>query len=71
MRQQKREILTNGDYKKKANFGRKCPQKWRVCQKFIKGMAKYSNKMTKRGFLTNGDFTKITSLARIYRFSKK
>ena len=46
-------------------------QKWRVCQKFIKSLAKYSNEMTKRGFLTNGDFTQITNLAKIYlRFGK-
>ena len=32
-------------------------QKRRVCQKVIKASAKYSNKMTKRGILTNGDFT--------------
>ena len=31
-------------------------QKRRVCQKVIKASAKYS-KMTKRGILTNGDFT--------------
>ena len=31
--------------------------KRRVCQKVIKASAKYSNKMTKRGILTNGDFT--------------
>ena len=46
----KRKILTKGKFQ----------QKWRVCQKFIKGLAKYSNEMTKRGILTNGDFTKIT-----------
>ena len=40
-------------------------QKWRVCQKFIKGMAKFSNKMAKRVILTNDNFTKITNLARI------
>ena len=34
-------------------------QKWRVCQKVIDASAKYSNKMTKRGILTNGDFTKL------------
>ena len=41
--------------------------KGRLCQKFIKGMAKYSNKMTKRGILTNG---KKTNLARSFRFGK-
>ena len=35
-----------------------------MCQKFIKGLAKYSNEMTKRGILTNSDFTKITNLAK-------
>ena len=45
-------------------------QKWRVCEKVIKASAKYSNKMTKRCILTNGDFTKITNLTRIYRFGK-
>ena len=35
-----------------------------MCQKFIKGLAKYSNEMTKRGILTNNDFTKITNLAK-------
>ena len=61
----KRGILTNGDYNKKmVNLGEKGKfrQKWRVCQKFIKGLAKYSNEITKRGFLTNGDFTKMTNL---------
>ena len=47
----------------------KLRQKWRVCQKFVKGIAKYSNKITKRVILTNGDFTKITNLARIYRIN--
>ena len=36
----------------------------------MEASAKYSNKMTKSGILTNGDFTKITNLARIYRFGK-
>ena len=57
----KREILTNGDYNKKmADLGEKGKfrQKWRACQKFIKGLAKYSNEITKRDILTNGDFTK-------------
>ena len=50
---------------------RKFRQKWRVGQKFIKSFAKYSKEMTKRGILTNGDFTKITNLAKIYlRFGK-
>ena len=60
------KILKNGDYKKMANFGKN----GEYCQTFIKGMAKYSNKMTKRGILTNGNFTKISNLARIYRFGK-
>ena len=28
------------------------------------GLAKYSNKMTKKDILTNGDFTKMTNLAK-------
>ena len=67
--------MTNGDYNKKmANLGEKGKfrQKWRVCQKFIKGLAKYSNEITKRGILTNGDLTKMTNLEKIYsRFEKK
>ena len=41
-----------------ANLGEKGKfrKKWRVCQKFIKGLAKYSNEMTKSGMLTVGDF---------------
>ena len=70
----KRGISTNGDYNKKmANLGEKGKfrQKWRVCQKFIKGLAKYSNEITKRGILTNGDFTKMTNVEKIYlRFGK-
>ena len=46
----------------KGKFG----QKWRVCQKFIKGLAKYSNEMTKRSILTNNDFTKMTNLEKTY-----
>ena len=42
----KRGILTKGKFR----------QIWWVCQKFIKGLAKYSNEMTKRGMLTVGDF---------------
>ena len=63
--------MTNGDYKKMETVVEqgKFRQKWRVCQKFIKGMAKFSNMMTKRVILTNGDFTKITNLARIYRIN--
>ena len=57
MRRQKRASCTNSDYKKMANLGDKGKfrQKWRVCQKFIKGLAKYSNEMTKSGMLTVGD----------------
>ena len=65
MYRQKRGILKNGDNDKKmANLGEKGKfgQKWRVCQKYIKGFAKYSNEITKRGILTNGDFTKMTNL---------
>ena len=57
-----------------ANLGEKGKfrQKWRVCQKFIKGLAKYSNEITKRGILANGDFTKLTNLEKIYlRFDKR
>ena len=43
-----------------ANLGNKDKfrrqKKWRVCQKLIKSLAKYSNQMTKRGMLTAGDF---------------
>ena len=67
-------ILTNGyNNKKMSNVGEngKFRQKWRVCQIFIKGLAKYSNKMTKKDVLTNGDFTKMTDLVKIYfRFGK-
>ena len=59
----KKRVLTNRHYNKKmANLGEKGKfrQKWRVCQKVIKGLAKYSNEITKRGILTNGDFTKMT-----------
>ena len=38
--------MTNGDYNEKmADLGEKGKKKkkWRVCQKFIKGLAKYSN----------------------------
>ena len=36
-----------------ANLGEKGKfrQKWRVCQKFIKGLAKYSNEIKKKGHL--------------------
>ena len=48
MRIKKRAFCTNNDYKKMGNLDdkRKFQQKWRVCQKFIKGLAKYSNEMT-------------------------
>ena len=66
--------MTNGGYNKKmANLGEKGKfrQKWRVCQKFIKGLAKYSSEITKRGILTNGDFTKMTNLEKkSLRFGK-
>ena len=55
----KKGILKNGDYDKKmANLGEKGKfrQKWRVCQKFIKGLTKYSNEKTKRGILTKWRF---------------
>ena len=49
-----------------SNFGRKreISAKRRVCQKVIKASAKYLNKMTKRGILTNGD------LPENYKFGK-
>ena len=57
-----------------ANLGEKGKfrQKWRVCQKFIKGLAKYSNEIKKKGgILTSGDFTKMTTLEKNYlRFGK-
>ena len=45
----KRAACTNSDYKKMANLDDKGKfrQKWRVCQKCIKGLAKYSNEVTK------------------------
>ena len=42
----KRGRLTKGNFR----------QIWWVCQKCIKGLAKYSNEMTKRGMLIAGDF---------------
>ena len=64
--------MTNGNYDKKmANLGEKGKRKLRECQKFINGLAKYSNEIIKRGILTNGDFTKMTNLEKIYfRFGK-
>ena len=49
MRIKKRASCTNSDYKKMGNLNDKgkFKQKWRACQKFIKGLAKYSNEMTK------------------------
>ena len=49
MRIKNRASCTNSDYKKMGNLNDKgkFQQKWRVCQKFIKGLAKYSNEMTK------------------------
>ena len=41
----KRERLTKGKFR----------QIWWVCQKCTKGLAKYSNEMTKRGMLIVGD----------------
>ena len=61
MRRQKRASCTKSVINKKmANLGNKDKfrrqKKWRVCQKLIKSLAKYSNQMTKRGMLTAGDF---------------
>ena len=60
MRRHKRAPCTNSDHEKMANLGDKgrFGQKWRVCQKFIKSLVKYSNEMTKGGMSTVGDFYK-------------
>ena len=50
----KREILTNGDYKKMANFGRK-RNFGKNSEYAKKSLAKYSHKMTKKDIWTNGD----------------
>ena len=55
----KRGILTDGDHNNKiANLGEKGKfrQKWRVCQKFIQGLVKYSNEITKKGHLDKWRF---------------
>ena len=46
----KRASCANSDYRKVADLDNKGKfrQKYRVCQKFIKGLAKYSNELTKR-----------------------
>ena len=49
----KRGILSNSDYLGEKG---KVRQKWRVWQKFIKGLAKYSNNITKRGHLEKWRF---------------
>ena len=46
-------------------------QKWRVCQKFTKGLAKYSNEMTKSGLLTLDDFYKNDKFGESSDFGKK
>ena len=73
MRRQKRASCTNSDYKRTAILGDKGKfrQKWRVCQKFIKGLAKYSNEMTKSGMLTAGDFYKNDKFGENSDFGKK
>ena len=73
MRRQKRASCTNSDYEKMAILGDKGRywQKWRVCQKFIKGLAKYSNEMTKSGMLTVGDFYKNDKFGENSVFRKK
>ena len=73
MRRQKRASCTNSDYKKMANLGDKGKfrQKWRVCQKLIKGLAKYSNEMTKSAMLTVGDFYKNDKFGENSDFGKK
>ena len=66
-----REILTNGNYKKMANFGRtrEIAAKMASMSKIRQEYRQIFNKVTKRVILTNGDFTKITNLARIYRIN--
>ena len=73
MRRQKRAACTNSDYEKMANSGDKGRfwKKWRVCQRFIKGLAKYSNEMTKSGMLTVGDFYKNDKFGENSDFGKK
>ena len=51
----------------KADFGKN----GRVCQRFIKGLAKYSNEMTKSGMLTVGDFYKNDKFGENSDFGKK
>ena len=60
MRRQKQAPCTNSDYEKMANLGDKgrFGQKWRVCEKIVKRLAKYSNEMKKSGMSTVGDFYK-------------
>ena len=53
----KRGNLTNGDYKKMANFGKM--ESSRVWPN--------RNEMTKRGILTNDNFIKMTNLAKSYK----
>ena len=68
----KTEILTNGDYKKMANFGwkREISAKMASMPKSHRGVCQIFKYDNKTGILTNDDFTKITNLARIYRFGK-
>ena len=56
-----------------ANLGDKgkFQQKWRVCPKFIKGLAEDSNEMTKSGMLTVGDFCKNDKFGKNSDFGKK
>ena len=58
---------TSNEVTKKVDF-----DKYGECaKKIIKGLAKYSHKMTKKDILTNSDFSKMTNLAKIYlRFGK-
>ena len=73
MRRQKRFPCASSDYEKMANLGDKgrFGQKWRVYQKFIKGLAKYSNEMTKSGMLTVGDSYKNDKFGENSDFGKK
>ena len=42
-----------------------------MCQKFIKGLTKYSNEMTKRGMLIAGDFKDNDKFCEGGEFGKK
>ena len=73
MRRQKRASCTNSDYKKMANLGDKGKFQAKLASmpKFIKGLAKYSNEMTKSGMLTVGDFNKNDKFGENSDFGKE